>query len=61
MLAEANRRKILLQTVGSEPNGLDPDLASGIPELKIEGALFEGLVISDPKDGSNWIPGVQIR
>jgi oligopeptide transport system substrate-binding protein len=58
MLAEANRHKILLQTVGSEPTGLDPDLTNGIPELKIEGALFEGLVTQDPKDSSNWIPGV---
>src|SRR3984957_3452108 len=58
MLAEANRHKILLQTVGSEPTGLDPDLTNGIPEFKIEGALFEGLVTSDPKDGSKWIPGV---
>jgi oligopeptide transport system substrate-binding protein len=58
MLAEANRHKILLQTVGSEPTGLDPDLTHGVPELKIESALFEGLVNQDPKDSSNWIPGV---
>jgi oligopeptide transport system substrate-binding protein len=58
MLAEANRHKILLLTVGSEPRALDPDLTNGVPEFKIESALFEGLVNSDPKDGSNWIPGV---
>jgi oligopeptide transport system substrate-binding protein len=58
MLAEANRHKILLITVGSEPRALDPDLTNGVPEFKIEGALFEGLVNPDPKDGSNWIPGV---
>src|SRR3984893_19049270 len=58
MLAEANRHKILLLTVGSEPRALDPDLTNGVPEFKIESALFEALVNSDPKDGSNWIPGV---
>ena len=58
MLEEANRHKILLQTVGSEPTGLDPDLTNGVPEFKIESALFEGLVNQDPKDSSNWIPGV---
>jgi len=58
MLAEANRHKILLLTVGSEPRALDPDLTDGIPESKIEGALFEGLVNSDPKDASNLVPGV---
>ena len=48
--------KFLLLTVGSEPRALDPDLTNGVPEFKIESALFEGLVNSDPKDGSNWDP-----
>jgi oligopeptide transport system substrate-binding protein len=58
MLAEANRHKILLLTVGSEPKALDPGLTEGVPEGKIEDALFEGLVNSDPKDVSKWVPGV---
>src|SRR5208282_276784 len=58
MLAEANRHKILLLTVGSEPKALDPDLTEGVPEGKIEDALFEGLVNSDPEDASNRVPGV---
>jgi hypothetical protein len=37
---------------------LDPDLTDGVPEGKIEEALFEGLVNSDPKDASNCVPGV---
>jgi hypothetical protein len=31
MPAEANRHKILLLTVGSEPRGLDPDLTNVVP------------------------------
>ncbi len=57
MLAAANRQKILLVTVGSEPKTLDPGLTDTDPEGKIEEALFEGLVITDPKDGSKQIPG----
>lgn len=57
MLAAANRHKILLVTVGSEPKTLDPGLTDTDPEGKIEEALFEGLVITDPKDGSKQIPG----
>jgi oligopeptide transport system substrate-binding protein len=58
MLAAANRNKILLLTVGSEPKTLDPALTDSDPEGKIEEAVFEGLVISDPKDGYKQIPGV---
>jgi oligopeptide transport system substrate-binding protein len=58
MLAEANRNKILLLSVGSEPRTLDPGVMEGIPEGQIAEALFEGLVISDPKDGAKQIPGV---
>jgi ABC-type oligopeptide transport system substrate-binding subunit len=60
MLAEANRHKILLLTVGSEPKALDPGLTEGVPEGKIEDALFEGLVNSDPKDVSKWVPGIAV-
>jgi hypothetical protein len=34
MLAEANRKKILLVTVGSEPKTLDPNLTDTDPEAK---------------------------
>lgn len=57
-LIEANRHKILLLTVGTEPGSLDPQVARGIPERQIMEALFEGLVIPDPKDSSKQIPGV---
>ena len=57
-LIEANRHKILLLTVGSEPKSLDPSLVEGIPDGRILAALVEGLVISDPKDASKQDPGV---
>ncbi len=34
---------------GAEPQTLDPSLVSGVPEHRIYMALFEGLVINDPK------------
>jgi oligopeptide transport system substrate-binding protein len=58
MLSAANRNKILLLTVGSEPKTLDPALTDTDPEGKIEEAVFEGLVITDPKDGYKQIPAV---
>jgi oligopeptide transport system substrate-binding protein len=57
-LIEANRNKILLLTVGSEPKSLDPSLVEGIPDGRILAALVEGLVITDPKDASKQDPGV---
>jgi oligopeptide transport system substrate-binding protein len=58
MLSAANRNKILLLTVGSEPKTLDPAITDTDPEGKIEEAIFEGLVITDPKDGYKQIPAV---
>ncbi len=60
-LAEANRRKILLMQVGTEPQTLDPHLAQGIPERKIITALLEGLVSDDPRDNNRQLPGVAER
>ena len=42
---------------GTEPATLDPSKISGVPEHKIYMALFEGLVINDPKT-SKALPGV---
>ncbi len=41
----------------AEPASLDPHLISGIPEHRIQMALFEGLIIYDPKT-ANGIPGL---
>jgi oligopeptide transport system substrate-binding protein len=40
MLSTANRNKILLLTVGSEPKTLDPAITDTDPEGKIEEAIF---------------------
>jgi len=42
---------------GAEPQSLDPAKIQGVPEHRINMALFEGLVTYDPKT-SNPIPGV---
>src|SRR5258708_14001680 len=56
MLAAANRHKILLVTVGSEPKTLDPGLTDTDPEGKLEEPLFESLVFTNPRDGLKHIP-----
>lgn len=42
---------------GSEPQDLDPQTITGVPEHKIVMALFEGLVSEDPKD-LHPVPGL---
>ena len=42
--------KVLRYGNGTEPEELDPQVATGIPERTIMTALFEGLVDEDPKD-----------
>mgnify|MGYP000985166648 CR=1 FL=1 len=42
---------------GTEPQTLDPSKISGVPEHRIYMALFEGLVINDPKT-SKALPGL---
>ena len=54
----AARDGILLLGNGTEPKTLDPGLVSGVPERDIVNALFEGLVIIDPDDPANVLPGV---
>ena len=46
-LEEANRHKILLIHVGSEPQTLDPQLSQGDTEHQIIDALMAGLVEND--------------
>lgn len=42
---------------GGEPQDLDPQAITGIPEQKVLSALFEGLATEDPKD-LHPVPGV---
>lgn len=43
-----NREQILHMGNGSEPQGLDPHVVTGVPEHHIISALFEGLVTKNP-------------
>ena len=42
---------------GTEPQGLDPHIVTGVPENHLLTALCEGLTIYNPKGGSQ-LPGV---
>jgi oligopeptide transport system substrate-binding protein len=42
---------------GSEPQGLDPHIVTGVPEHHLLTSLCEGLVIANPKGGDN-LPGI---
>lgn len=46
---KATRDKVLLLGNGSEPQGLDPHLVTGVPEHYLLASIFEGLVGEDPK------------
>lgn len=56
----ANEGIILKLNNGTEPQTLDPAIATGHPEFRVSMALFEGLTVYDPKDLSPR-PGVAER
>jgi len=47
-VVQGNRDGILHFGNGTEPQGLDPHVVTGIPESHIVGALFEGLAVKNP-------------
>src|SRR5262245_33621675 len=47
--ASARVRADFVLANGNEPESLDPALSSGAPEARVARALFEGLVVLDPK------------
>lgn len=53
----ANREGILLVGNAAEPKALDHQLVTGVPESKIIGALFEGLVADDSEKDDGAPPG----
>jgi oligopeptide transport system substrate-binding protein len=55
-----DRGQVLHRGIGYEPVDLDPQLATGIAEGNVIGALFEGLVTEDPRD-LHPVPGVAER
>lgn len=46
---KACKEKTLLVGIGPDPEGLDPQLVTGVTEQNVLRALFEGLVKSDPE------------
>ncbi len=52
--------QILHRSLSADPAGLDPHLISGLPEINVVTALFEGLVAEDPVD-LHPVPGVAER
>jgi oligopeptide transport system substrate-binding protein len=60
-LREANKNKILLLTVGSEPRTLDPQESQGVTEHHIIMALIEGLVAPSMDDQAKVVPGMADR
>ena len=57
-LVEAgNRTQVLHIANGTEPQDLDPDIVTGVPEFHIIMSLLEGLVTEDPVD-LHPVPGV---
>jgi oligopeptide transport system substrate-binding protein len=47
-VARGNREGILHYGNGSEPQGLDPHVVTGVPENHLVRALFEGLAVKNP-------------
>jgi oligopeptide transport system substrate-binding protein len=47
-VVQGNRDGILHYGNGSEPQGLDPHVVTGVPENKLIRALFEGLAVKNP-------------
>src|ERR1700674_4768637 len=60
-LREANEHKILLITVGSEPQTLDPQEAQGVTEHHIIMSMIEGLVAPSIDDQTKVVPGMANR
>ncbi len=54
------RDQVLHRGLAADPSGLDPHLITGLPEINVASALFEGLVGEDPVDG-HPVPGVAER
>src|ERR1051326_8273766 len=52
-----DREQILFFGNGAEPQDVDPQIVTGVPEEHIITALFEGLVSEDPHD-LHPVPGV---
>jgi oligopeptide transport system substrate-binding protein len=58
--ARGIREQVLHRGLSADPSGLDPHLITGLPEINVASALFEGLVGEDPVTGQP-VPAVAER
>ncbi|MCL5099448.1 MAG: peptide ABC transporter substrate-binding protein [Candidatus Omnitrophica bacterium] len=58
--SRAEQRADLVIINGAEPESLDPAIVTGQPDIRVAGALFEGLVRNDPHTGAP-VPGLAER
>jgi oligopeptide transport system substrate-binding protein len=56
-VTQGNREQILHRSLGADVAELDPHIVSGMPEMNVVSALFEGLLGEDPHD-LHPVPGV---
>lgn len=56
----ATRAQVLLRSLSADPVELDPHIISGLPEINVVTALFEGLVAEHPESLAP-VPGVAER
>jgi len=54
------REQVFHRGLGADPSELDPHVISGLPDINVASALFEGLVAEDPED-LHPVPGVAER
>jgi oligopeptide transport system substrate-binding protein len=47
---KGNRANMLYYGLGAEPQDIDPQVTTGVPSSKVEGALFESLINNNPGD-----------
>jgi oligopeptide transport system substrate-binding protein len=50
-VARGTREQVLHRGLAADLSGFDPHLITGLPEINVASALFEGLVGEDPVDG----------
>ena len=60
LVEQGIREHVLHRGLAADLSGLDPHLITGLPEINVASALFEGLVSEDPSDG-HPVPGVAER
>lgn len=60
-IAKASQQQILIVSNSTEPEGLDPQSVSGVPENNILRALFEGLCLEDPQHDGHSRPGAAVH